>query len=336
MPRVAYKPLCDTIHKRDHARLSALAKADQAAAQHWKPIMDAAFIGDGKSIDILVDNGANVNIKAGAGAKHTPLTRLCQFHKTIPKHNGHPLALGRLLAHGADPRVAAGPLELVPLGYATMGPLHELIDPLLKATRPVDVLSAALLVDEKALRRFAGQDRIGVVDEVQRTPLHYLALSGITKETDFLKVKACVDLILESGIDIDAAQPIPEGDSVFYATALWYAVSWQGNIELTKHLLECDARPDVAVFSSLFHGDVAICELLHEYGANWNLRVEGLTPLMDLMKWNRTKLVAWLLERKVDVNATDEEGKTALDYAYKRKIKRDTIELLIQHGATTG
>lgn len=334
MPRIAYKPLCDSIFKRDHAALAALASADQIAAQHWKPIMDAAFVGDGKSIDILVDNGADVNIKASTGAKHTPLTRLCQFHRTIPKHEGHPVALDRLLAHGANPDVAAGPLDLPPLGYACMGPLHNLIERLKKVSEQSDALTAALLVDVKGLRRYSKKNATGLVDEVQRTPLHYLALSAIAKETEFSKVKSCVNLLLDSGVELDAAQPIQEGDEVFYATALWYAVSWQGNIDLSKYLLERGASPNVAVFSSLFHGDVEICDLLSEFGADWNQRVEGLTPLMDLMKWNRTKLVPWLLERNVDVNATDNEGRTALDYAYKRKIKKTTIDLLIQHGAT--
>lgn len=333
MPRVAYKPLCDAIRQGDVEKLQQLAQDDPVATQHWKPIMDAAFTGDAACIDVLVLYGADVNVTAGTGAKHTPLTRLCQYHRTIPKHNGHPAALGRLLEHGADPTVAAGPLALTPLGYAAMGPLDELMDLLVSELRPLDVWSASSLLDLSRLKLLAKQQLLSSLDHEERTPLHYVCMSGLHKTLGNQAAIACVDFILDQGVEIDAIQPIAEGDEIFNATALWYAVSWQGNLDLTKHLLSRGASPNPAVFSSLFHGDVTICELLDEYGADWNLKVGGATPLIDLMRWNRSKLVPWLLERGADPSIKDHDGLTALDHARKRKIRKDVIDLLLENGA---
>lgn len=333
MPRVAYKPLCEAISQHDAQRLKELAHVDPTAAQHWKPIMDAAFMGDAACIEVLVDNGADVNIKAGTGAKHTPLTRLCQYHRTIPKHEGHPDALRRLIDLGADPKLAAGPLSLTALGYAAMGPLDELLLILKRELDPFDVWSAAVLCDLPRLRQLARQQKLNVFDSEKRTPLHYVCMSGLHKVHGNQSAIECTQLMLEHGIGIDAAQPIEEGNEIFHATALWYAVAWQGNLELTKHLLVHGADPNPAVFSSLFEGDVEICNLLDEYGADWNLKVGGATPLIDIMKFNRSKLVPWLLEHGADPAIKDHDGLTAVDHARKRKVKKDVISLLTANGA---
>lgn len=333
MPRIDYKPLCGAIYRGEVKELEHLAQGDAAAARHWKPIMDAAFAGNAACIDVLVRCGADVNVKAGTGAKHTPLTRLCQYHKTIPKHAGHPVALNRLINHGADPNVAAGPLALTPLGYAAMGPLDELVAILVQELKPLDVWSASLLCDLTRLKKLASQQTVALRDSEERTPLHFVCMSGLHKVHGNQDAIECVDFILDQGIEIDATQPIVEGDEVFHATALWYAVSWQGNLELTKHLLMRGASPNPAVFSSLFHGDVEICNLLDEHGADWNLIIGGASPLIDMMKWKRSKLVPWLLERGADPSITDGNGLTALDHARKRKVRQDVIDLLIENGA---
>ncbi|MCY4095127.1 MAG: ankyrin repeat domain-containing protein [Gammaproteobacteria bacterium] len=333
MARVAYKPLCDAISQGDVKTLERLAQGDPDASQHWKPIMDAAFTGDAACIDVLMLHGADVNITAGTGAKHTPLTRLCQYHKTIPKHAGHKAALSRLLKHGANPTIAAGPLALTPLGYAAMGPLDELMEVLVSELRPLDVWSASLMFDLPRLKILAKQRLLTSLDHENRTPLHYVCVSGLHKNLGNQAAIECTEFILDQGVEIDAVQPIVEGDEIFNATALWYAVSWQGNLELTKYLLSRGASPNPAVFSSLFHGDIEICKLLDEHGADWNLKVGGATPLMDLMRWNRPKLVGWLLERGADPTIKDHDGLTALDHARKRKIRKDVIDLLVATGA---
>ena len=336
MPKVAYKPLCDAVYQGNAGRLSELAKADPEAAQHWKPIMDAAFVGNAACIDVLAENGADVNVIAGTGAKHTPLTRLCQYHRTIPKRDGHATALKRLLALGANPSTRAGPLALTPVCYAAMGPLQNLVAQLVNELHPLDVWTAGVLYDLSTLQaRLSDQDPT-VTDEKGRSLLHYVALSGFYKAGRRSKAIECVDFLLASGVDVNAVQPIEEGHGVFNATALWYTVSWQRNAELTAHLLARGADPNPGVFAALWSSNLPICELLAEHRADWNQREGGATPLMELMRYNRTKMVHWLLARDVDLSIKDRDGLTALDYARKRKVRKDIIDLLIDKGARVG
>ena len=298
--------------------------------------MDAAFVGDVPCLRTLVEYGADVNVVAGTGAKHTPLTRLCQFHRTIPKQPSHTDALRCLLELGANPHIAAGPLSLRPIAYAGMGPLTELVDLLVQATRPLDALDAAMLCDLHRLRQLAKRDALVVTDEEQRTPLHYLAMSGYYKELSADKAIECAAFLLEHGVDLDSVQPIPEGFGVFNATALWYAVSWQSNARLAAYLLGRGADPNPGVFAALWDGNIEICELLDSYGADWNQRAGDETPIMEMFKYNRTKLVTWLLDRGVELNVTNAEGLTVLDYARKRKIKKEILDLLVERGAKAG
>ena len=328
MPRVEYKPLCEAISQGDINRLKTLSAEDPAAAVHWKPITDAAFKGSADAIRVLVDHGADVNVVSGTGSRHTPLTRLCQYHSTIPKHAGHVTALEQLLEFGADPDVAAGPLNLRPMCYATMGPLESLVACLQNVRQLSDLWDAAVLCDIDRLRTLAKDRSLNVRDDVGRTPLHYVALSGMYKVLGSDVAIECADCLLGGGIEVDAMQPIPDGSEVFNANALWYSVSWQNHFEMAKHLLEKGASPQPAVFAALWSSDLTICELLDQYGADWDQQFDGMTPLMEMIRYNRVKLIPWLLDKGVDTKVRNNEGQTALDVAVKRKLRAELIELL--------
>lgn len=296
--------------------------------------MDAAFIGNPDCIRILVDGGADVNVVARSGGKHTPLTRLCQYHKTIPKSDTHPQALDTLLKAGADPDIVAGPLGLPPLAYAAMGPLPQLLDVFTKHSQQT-IWTVAAQCDLAKLQTMSRCGDLCVRDDRGRTPLHYVALSGMHK-LDSDNAIQCAKFLVETGIPVDHKELISEGDEIFEASALWYAVSWQANRSLVEYLLSEGAAPDPGVFSSLWSGDLEMCELLDSYGADWDFRAGGRTPLMELFHWNRPKLTDWLLDRDVDVNATDNDGQTALDYARKRKTKQTFLDALETKGAVSG
>ena len=328
MPKIDYKPLCLAIQQRDHDLLRSLAKEDPKAAQHWKPITDAAFAGSAECIALLAECGADVNVVSGTASRHTPLTRLCQFHTTIPKHEGHVTALRKLLQLGADPAIVAGPLSLRPLCYAAMGPLDDLIEVLYSEEDSFDLWSSAVLCDLKELKRLAQSTDLAVTDEQGRNALHYVALSGVFKSRGISVSIECSEFLLNQNLDVNATQPIPEGDEVFHASPLWYAVSWQSNEELTAFLLGRGADPNPAVFAALWGGNLTICELLDKHGADWNQQFEGYTPLMEMIRYKRTKLIPWLLERDVDLSAVNEAGETAFEQAKKRGIRKDIVELL--------
>ena len=327
MPRIDYKPLCGAIQQRDRKRIKQLAQSNPEVVQHWKPITDAAFQGNVEAIEILVDHGADCNIVSGTGAKHTPLTRLCQYHKTIPKHPGHVATLESLLGHGADPAIAAGPLGLRPFEYACMGPIESLMNCFDDSACRMDAFALAAACDLTGLQECAKQQSLNVEDTRGRTPLHYVALSGM-QHKEVSNAISCLELILDQGVEIDCVEPIPEGDVVFNATAIWYAVSWQQGYSVAEFLLQHGANPDVPAYSALFSQDQKLCELLDSHGADWNQTFAGFTPLMDVVRFNRPKSIEWLLQQNVDLTIKNRDGETALDLAIKRKIRPELIEAI--------
>lgn len=328
-----YKRLCESIGRGDLGEARQRAAEDPESVRHWKPVVDAAFAGRADMLAVLLDAGADANVVSGVSARHTPLTRIAQHHSTIPKHAGHIEAMRLLLARGADPNLAAGPHGFVPLAYSAMAADQEQMAVLRDAGTSIDVHIAAILLDLGRLRGFLdGQADVNAVDTRGRTPLQYVALSGLWQERPKAAID-CAELLLAHGADVNSAEEMAEGDEVFHATALWRTLSWQRNAPLAEFLLERGADPDPAVFTATFDGSDAICDLLDRYGANWEQRFHGRTPLMDLMHFRRPAGAAWLIRQGVDVNAKAPDGRTALHYAAWQGVRADYVEALLAAGA---
>ena len=333
--RTQYKALCAAVAGGDADALREAAASDPEAARHWKPIMDAAFAGRADMIGVLLDAGADPNAIAGTPGRHSPLVRAMQPHTTIPKHAGHEAAVDVLLARGADPDLAAGPHGMPPLLYAAMGGFDGFVHRLLAGGARLDIHGTAMLYDLDALRAEIARVGVDVADERGRTPLQHMAWSGMWKlpHVGSEGALACLDLLLAAGADINLYERMMEGDEVFAATALWRAVSWQEHVALVRALLAAGADPTSSVFGAGFGANEQILEALHAHGADWNWKLNGRTPLLDLLHWRKPAAVPWLLEHGADVAATDGEGRTALHLGALAGVKVDYLETLIAHGA---
>lgn len=304
-----------------------------AAAGDWKPIMDAAFAGDATRVAALLAGGAQVNVRSPNSHRHTPLVRAVEWKKTIPRTAGHRAVAEVLLAAGADPHITGGVHRWTPLAHALMGDEAGLV-PLLAPHGPHDLAHKAMQYDAKGVRaalRRKGAD-VDVRDEVGRTPLHYLAASGLHRRQGSVQALAVADLLLEAGANVNAAQANLVEDG-WRATPLWWAVGWQDHHALAERLLQAGADPQPAIFSAAFDGDEQMLVLLLTHGASVEHRVQGHTVLMDLMRFKRPRHVAFLLARGADATATDAAGDTALHFGVRTGVRGDVLQLLMAHGA---
>jgi ankyrin repeat protein len=143
--------------------------------------------------------------------------------------------------------------------------------------------------------------------------------------------------LLDRGADIHS-----ENGSVLGGAAAY------GHVEVVKFLLERGADNSLnaiamALMSACMQGHAATVEALLDNRRKLNASesrfnlfdLKNVTALMLATKLGHLEVMQVLLERGVDVNATDSSGKTAMTYAQERKLvgQERLIDLLIKYGA---
>src|SRR5437762_3911784 len=114
----------------------------------WKPIMDAAYVGDAEKVLRLLDAGADPNVISTTPHRHRPLHRAIEHKKTAPRHEGHDRVVAMLLERGADPKQRATMNALTALQLAAMGE-PRFVPMLIDNFRPLDLFHAAVMLDDR-------------------------------------------------------------------------------------------------------------------------------------------------------------------------------------------
>jgi ankyrin repeat protein len=173
-----------------------------------------------------------------------------------------------------------------------------------------------------------------VTDRRGRTGLHLCASASATKMRK--PVSASVQtakVLLSLGADIDAVQPIVDNGETFPARPLWHAIARGGNRALARFLLRQGANPNHCLWAVVWNDDVVTAKLLAEYRADLDLTFHAETPLLYATRLRRTRMQRWLLLNGADPNIGDDDGRTPLHYAVKRRYSLAELEALLEAGA---
>lgn len=250
----------------------------------------------------------------------------------------------QLLAQGLDPNtpdMREDPWNVTPLMHAAGSGHEEVVRELLAAKAKVNLADKSFPGEgggETALHYAAANGHVGAAK------LLLVAKAGIDKLSRFGRTpltvavqqqqKDMVQFLLEQGADPDMAGKT-DGE-----TPLLAAVD-AGSLELVKLLVkygsDVSASDGGGTTPFMYASEsMEIALFLIKAGADLEAAEwDGTTSLMWAVIGENAKLVAEVLKRGVNVNALDNEGQSALDFAIRDKLP-EIQALLRQAGAQTG
>ena len=160
-------------------------------------------------------------------------------------------------------------------------------------------------------------------------PLAYACFSrfGHTRAPQAADLALTVRLLLNHGADPDTTFPSDDGP----LSCLYAACGLNGNVEITRLLLEAGADPNDG--ESLYHAteqpDLECLKLLLDHGA----KVTGSNAIPHSLDWENPEGLRLLLQAGGDPNTTTPQGDTALHWAVRRNRSAVIIGMLLDHGA---
>lgn len=264
------------------------------------PLMEAAWEGYSRVVEILLDAGANLEARNVYG--ETPLMLAVRGASFFPRAgSNHGEAVSLLLARGANKTVQNGALRTA-------------FEIALEEYEPdLGVLSALIEAGVSA-------EEIDTLDENGQTSLMHFAQSGQVERGK---------LLLEAGADLD----VTDG---FGSTALAYAAKGS-KPEFVQMLLDAGAdihavssRGRTALMEAAGYARVQHIELFLKAGADVNSKDKhGRTALMEAAGHrDGDESTAVLVAAGADVHTSDQRGRTALSEAEESGCRQKAQRLL--------
>lgn len=304
---------------------------------HWKPIMDASFVGDAKRVESLIKSGADPNIASKTTGGHRPLHRAIEDKKTAPRTEKHLDTVRVLLSHGADPMLRGSWEKHTALALASMDD-PRFVPILLEHVKALDIFHACCVLDEKRVTALLKKDAMlaSARDENRFSPLHYLAAStlfGLSEKHLQTQLSIARRLIDASG-DVKSTYNYANGQ--WPISVLYFACGRHNNPRLTELLINAGADPcdNESVYHAADEGHEECLAIIERLTPKKKLAKEASMSLATQMHWGKSRGAKWLLEHGADPNVYHtQSGNSALHSAAIHGANPKMIDLLLAHGA---
>ena len=129
---------------------------------------------------------------------------------------------------------------------------------------------------------------------------------------------------------------MPRGASLYYASFYgFYGLAKHLAVKHPEHVNARCGRLVSPLAAALYGTHFEVAELLHEHGADVNVRGDGEWTLLLLTSWDvngHVDIAWWLLNHGADANAQKDDGWTALHLATWNK-HLEIVQMLLEHGA---
>jgi cytohesin len=344
-----------TYNTGDWADTVAIKVADRT------PLHEAASWGHMEIAELLIDNGADVNVKSGFG--HTPLHWAAGNWAASEEVNDEGRQVAELLiAKGADVN-AKTDNGRTPLDFAIQFKKPETADLLrkhggktgewLKAGESIHIAARVGHIEAVKQHLAEGVD-VNAKDKDSKTPLLHAAVDGH---------KDVVELLIAKGADVNAKNKYG-GTPLFYAVADGYKdvveLLIAGGADVNAKIEDGRTPLDNAIkckhpkTADLLrkHGGKTGAELsIHDAagaaGRKGNMEAvkqhlaagkdvdardkQDKTPLQHAAYWGHKEIAELLIAKGADINAKDNAGTTTLVWAVLGG-KKESVELLIVNG----
>ncbi len=323
----------------DLKTMRAMLREDSSLAADWQPMMDACYVGQAGAVALLLEHGADPNVKSRSAHHYRPLHRTVEHKKTAPKHDGHHEVVDLLLDAGADPLMLGSYWLISAVALCATGDSTEFLPALLeRAPKQHDIFHAAVLGEAARVSSLLRHDpslakahHAGTkiwMSEKGWTPLTYCVSSRVGRDSEKKgkNLARIARTLLDHGADTTGCV-----DRAIYSN----------NLEVFEMLLKAGGTcaDDDTLNHAACDGQFDALELLLKYGGKLDGtrgtdHHGGYTPLGCAVSCRSIQGARWFLEKGQDPNRIkSKSGENCLHVAVHFGASDKMLKLLLDHGA---
>ena len=333
------KTLATAAGKGELKTMRTMLAQNSALASAWQPVLEACFRGQPEALRLLLEHGADPNVKSRSSHHYRPLHRTVEHKKTMPKHEGHMQVVEILLDAGADPLLPGSPWLISAVALCATGDSTEFL-PLMLERIPadLDIFHAALLgrlqrVEELLSDNPSLAASYDPATRIWTDSRGWSALVYCTRSCLGRNDRAKAKALAATARCLLAHGAAPNG-------CIEHAIH-SGNLQIMETLLEAGAS--VADDDTLNHaacdGQFEMLDLLLKHGTRLDgtrgtEHHGGYTPLGCAVSCRSLQGVQWFLEQGQDPNHIESQAnENCLHVAVHFGASNKMLRLLLDFGA---